>query len=83
MSDPVNFIAEWLKSLMANIGLPTGVVVVIITLIGIVVMATFLLVMDIGLVWFERKMVARFQDRLGHTSCSHPSYIAKNGEPGR
>ena len=65
MSDPVNFIAEWLKSLMANIGLPTGVVVVIITLIGIVVMATFLLVMDIGLVWFERKMVARFQDRLG------------------
>jgi len=65
MSDPVNFIAEWLKSLMANIGLPTGVVVVIITLIGIVVMATFLLVMDIGFVWFERKMVARFQDRLG------------------
>ena len=65
MGDPVNFIAEWLKSLMANIGLPSGVVVVIISLIGIVVMATFLLVMDIGLVWFERKMVARFQDRLG------------------
>lgn len=65
MGDPVNFIGDWLESLMANLGLPAGVVVVIITLIGIVVMATFLLVMDIGLVWLERKMVARFQDRLG------------------
>jgi NADH-quinone oxidoreductase subunit H len=65
MGDPVNFIAEWLRSLMSNIGLPTGVVTVIMIIMGILIMATFLLVMDIGLVWLERKIVARFQDRLG------------------
>jgi len=65
MGDPFNFIAEWLRSLMSNLGLPTGVVTVIMITIGILIMATFLLVMDIGLVWLERKIVARFQDRLG------------------
>jgi NADH-quinone oxidoreductase subunit H len=65
MGDPVNFIAEWLRSLMSNLGLPTGVVTVIMITMGILIMATFLLVMDIGLVWLERKIVARFQDRLG------------------
>jgi NADH-quinone oxidoreductase subunit H len=37
----------------------------ILMLIGIVVLASLLLVLDIFLVWVERKVVARFQDRVG------------------
>lgn len=65
MNDPVNSIAAWLRGLLASIGLPEGLITVIIAVIGVVVLATFVLVIDIGLVWFERKIVARFQDRFG------------------
>jgi len=65
MSDPVNLIAEWLKGLLASWGLSSGLVLFIMSLLGVVVVATFVLVMDVVLVWVERKVVARFQDRLG------------------
>jgi NADH-quinone oxidoreductase subunit H len=38
---------------------------ILVTLIGITVLIVFAMVLDIGLVWVERKVVARFQDRLG------------------
>lgn len=65
MSDPINSIAEWLTGLLTGWGLSSGLVTLILTLLGVVVAATFVLVMDIFLVWVERKVVARFQDRLG------------------
>lgn len=65
MTDPINAIAEWLEGLLVGWGLSSGLVVFIMSLIGVVVVATFLLVLDIFLVWVERKVVARFQDRLG------------------
>ncbi len=65
MSDPVNLIAEWLRGLLASWGLASGLVLFIMSLLGVVVVATFVLVMDVFLVWVERKVVARFQDRLG------------------
>ena len=37
----------------------------LISLVGIVILVVILLVIDILLVWIERKVVARFQDRLG------------------
>jgi len=65
MSDPVNLIAEWLRGLLASWGLSSGLVLFIMSLLGVVIVATFVLVMDVFLVWVERKVVARFQDRLG------------------
>jgi NADH-quinone oxidoreductase subunit H len=65
MFDPINIIAEWLRGLLAGLGLSSGLVNFIMTLLGVVVVATFVLVLDIFLVWVERKVVARFQDRLG------------------
>jgi NADH-quinone oxidoreductase subunit H len=65
MFDPVNSIAQWLSGLLSGWGLSPAWVTLIMAVIGVVVTATFVLVMDIFLVWVERKVVARFQDRLG------------------
>jgi NADH-quinone oxidoreductase subunit H len=40
-------------------------VTILLTAIGVVAIAVFVLLVDILLVWVERKVVARFQDRLG------------------
>jgi NADH-quinone oxidoreductase subunit H len=65
MFDPINSIAQWLTGLLSGWGLSSGLVTFILTLLGVVVVATFVMVLDIFLVWVERKVVARFQDRLG------------------
>jgi NADH-quinone oxidoreductase subunit H len=65
MSDPVNSIAEWLRMILSGWGLSEGLITLILAILGVVILATFVLVVDILLVWVERKMVARFQDRLG------------------
>jgi len=65
LNDPIAFIAEWLRGLLTGWGLSNGLVALILYLIGIVVLVTFAMLLDIGLVWIERKVVARFQDRLG------------------
>ena len=65
MFDPVNFIADWLRGLLSGWGLPAGLVFFILTLLGVIVVASVVLLVDILLVWVERKVVARFQDRIG------------------
>jgi NADH-quinone oxidoreductase subunit H len=65
MTDPVNSIAGFLRTLLTSWGLSEGLITVILAVLGVVVLATFVLIVDIMLVWLERKMVARFQDRLG------------------
>jgi len=65
MDDPVIFIANWLKNLLIGWGLSQGLVTLILTVIGVVVLASVLLLLDVFLVWVERKVVARFQDRFG------------------
>lgn len=65
MFDPVTSVANWLRALLSGWGLSSGLVVFILTLLGVVLVASVMLVLDILLVWVERKVVARFQDRLG------------------
>ena len=65
MGDPIAAIANWLSGLLAGWGLSSGLINLIMAALGVLVLATALLVIDIGLVWMERKVVARFQDRLG------------------
>ncbi len=65
MSDPVNLIGEWLRAILSGWGLSDGLITVIQAALGVVVLATFVLIVDIMLVWIERKVVARFQDRFG------------------
>lgn len=65
MADPINSIANWLQNILTSWGLSSGLVNFILALLGVVIVATSLLVLDVFLVWVERKVVARFQDRLG------------------
>jgi NADH-quinone oxidoreductase subunit H len=63
--DPVGFIAAWLSGLLAGWGLPLWLVSLVIQFLGVVVLVSLMMLLDIFLVWVERKVVARFQDRLG------------------
>jgi NADH-quinone oxidoreductase subunit H len=64
-TDPVNFIANWLNGLFAGWGMASWLTSFLIQLIGVVVLVSMMMLIDILLVWVERKVVARFQDRLG------------------
>jgi NADH-quinone oxidoreductase subunit H len=65
MGDPVALISKWIEGLMIGWGLSAGWITFIMTLLGVLAISVLVLVIDIFLVWFERKVVARFQDRLG------------------
>jgi len=64
-NDPLKVIADWLIGLLTGWGLPAGVATLLVASLGIISLVTIVMVLDIFLVWVERKIVARFQDRLG------------------
>ena len=64
-NNPINFIANWMTGLLAGWHLPMLLATILVDIVGITVLIVFAMVLDIGLVWVERKVVARFQDRLG------------------
>jgi NADH-quinone oxidoreductase subunit H len=65
LNDPITFISGWIGTLLSGWGLSASLVTVILYIIGIIVLIMFAMGLDIMLVWVERKVVARFQDRLG------------------
>ncbi len=64
-NDPIHVVAEWLRGVFVGWGMGDDVASVLTALIGAVVLVTIAMLLDIILVWVERKVVARFQDRLG------------------
>jgi NADH-quinone oxidoreductase subunit H len=64
-NNPINFIGNWLNGILTGWHLPTALATILLYVIGIIVLILFAMTLDIGLVWVERKVVARFQDRLG------------------
>jgi NADH-quinone oxidoreductase subunit H len=64
-TNPIQVIYDWLMLTLTGWGLNGSVANVIANLLGIVLLITAAMILDIMLVWVERKVVARFQGRLG------------------
>jgi NADH-quinone oxidoreductase subunit H len=65
MQDPVGNLYNWLMGLLVGWGVNQAVSNILLTLVGILILISLAMVLDVFLVWIERKVVARFQDRLG------------------
>ena len=64
-NDPLKVAADWLTGVFTGWGMPSVGANVLVAFLGILLLITILMVIDIFLVWIERKVVARFQDRIG------------------
>jgi len=65
LKDPLKIIADWLLNILRSWGMPDLAAQILIGFLGIFVLIALLMVLDIFLVWIERKVVSRFQDRIG------------------
>jgi NADH-quinone oxidoreductase subunit H len=65
INDPLGTLGGLLVNLLTSIGLAPGAIDVIQKIIGVVIIASFCLVLPLFLIWFERRIVARMQDRIG------------------
>src|SRR5574338_559356 len=64
-NDPLKVVADWLLGILTGWGMSETLASIIIGFLGVFLLIGLLMVLDIFLVWVERKVVARFQDRLG------------------
>ena len=65
LRDPISFIIDWFVGLLASTGLPPAWVQFISTLVGAFILATGAMLFVIFLIWYERKLIGRIQDRFG------------------
>jgi NADH-quinone oxidoreductase subunit H len=65
MSDPINLIAQWLEGLLLGWGFADWFVSLLLQGLSAVIVATLGMVTVIFLIWLERKIAGRLQDRLG------------------
>ncbi|HRQ33085.1 MAG TPA: NADH-quinone oxidoreductase subunit H, partial [Anaerolineales bacterium] len=65
LKDPLQVAANWLFGILAGWGVADLWAQVLIGFLGVFLLIALLMVVDILLVWVERKVVSRFQSRIG------------------
>jgi len=65
IGNPFGWIQQQLMTLLTGWGLSQAWAAAVLSLVGAVILATVLLVSTFFLIWAERKLLARMQDRLG------------------
>lgn len=63
--DPINFLGQWLKGMLQGWGLSPAAADVWLTIIGAAALATGAMLLTVFLIWLERKLLGRIQDRFG------------------
>ncbi len=63
--DPIGLIVAWFQGLLAASGLPAPWVNIINSLVGAGIIATGAMLFVVFLIWYERKLIGRIQDRFG------------------
>src|SRR5574340_625991 len=63
--DPINFIIDWALGLLSSIGLPQNWVTIISFVVGAFILAAGAMFFVVFLIWYERKLIGRIQDRFG------------------
>ncbi len=64
-TDPLGFLIQWLTNLLIGWGVAPDVVKFLLALFGAVLLPLGAMMFVIFLIWYERKMYGRMQDRLG------------------
>ena len=65
LRDPIGFVIQWYVGWLAGLGLPAVWVDVIAKLTGALVLTTGAMLFVVFLIWYERKLIGRIQDRFG------------------
>ncbi|RIK30383.1 MAG: NADH-quinone oxidoreductase subunit H [Anaerolineae bacterium] len=65
LKDPLKVAADWLLGIFAGWGMAELWADILVAFLGIFVLIALLMLLDILLVWIERKVVSRFQSRIG------------------
>jgi NADH-quinone oxidoreductase subunit H len=65
MRDPINLISEWFRELLLGWGLAPNLVQILMYFIGAMIITMVAMGVVILLIWVERKIAGRIQDRLG------------------
>jgi len=65
LKDPLKVAADWLLGIFTGWGMPEIATQILLGFLGVLILISLLMVLDIFLVWVERKVVSRFQDRIG------------------
>ena len=65
MADLINLIENWIKSILLGWGITESLVVFILQVLGSVLVVIICFVIVIALIWVERKIAGRIQDRFG------------------
>jgi NADH-quinone oxidoreductase subunit H len=64
-TDPYLFLVNWLRELLADWGMPEATASFLLMLAGAFTLAMGSMLFVLVLIWFERKIIGRFQDRFG------------------
>jgi NADH-quinone oxidoreductase subunit H len=64
-TDPVKFITEWLRALLLGWGVAPDWVNLLLVILGAFTICLLAMLWVIFLIWYERKLIGRIQDRFG------------------
>ncbi|MCK4800462.1 MAG: NADH-quinone oxidoreductase subunit H, partial [Anaerolineales bacterium] len=65
MADLINLIENWIKNILLGWGVTESLAVFILQVLGSVLVVIVCFVIVIALIWVERKLAGRIQDRFG------------------